>query len=250
MKLYQAVISDIKDTMTVNSKHGQKSEIKDRETYGLSLCINGQVTYTHNGVDYTLTKDRVAILPMNQSYSIKFENEGAFPVINFVSQSPICDTIKIIKIHNCDILISKYREIQKLLEYDSFRAKVLSIFYDMIHDISDEKEFTEIGPAINAIYDNYHKADLTNEFLAKECNISEVYFRRLFKQRCGVTPKQYIINLRIKKAKQLLSEGQKKIWAISEDCGFSSSYHFCRSFKQHTGLTPQEYREQNKYLKI
>lgn len=250
MKLYQAVISDIRSTTTVHSKHGQKSKMKNRETYGLSLCIEGQVTYTHNGVDYTLTKDYAAILPMGQTYSIKFEQNGIFPVINFASDSPICDTIKLIKIHNHEGLIAKYKEIQKLLVYDSSRAKILSIFYDMIHDISDEKEFAELGPAIKAIYENYHKADLTNELLAKECNISEIYFRRLFKQRCGVTPKQFIINLRITKAKQLLSEGQKKIWAISEKCGFSSPYHFCRSFKQHTGMTPQEYRERNKYVKI
>ena len=46
-------------------------------------------------------------------------------------------------------------------------------------------------------------------------------------------------------AKQLLSEGQKKISAIAEECGFSSTYHFCRSFKERVGTTPSEFRSQN-----
>lgn len=61
----------------------------------------------------------------------------------------------------------------------------------------------------------------------------------------GVSPKQFIIELRMQKAKQLLSEGRLKIWAIAEACGFSGCYHFCKSFKQHVGITPNEYRKQN-----
>ena len=88
------------------------------------------------------------------------------------------------------------------------------------------------------------------ELLAEKCGISEVYFRRLFTEQYKVTPKQYIIDLRINKAKQLLTDGIFKIGAISESCGFSNPYHFCRVFKEKTGLTPTEFMKQNKILKI
>lgn len=97
---------------------------------------------------------------------------------------------------------------------------------------------------------NFFSADITNKELANICNISEVYFRKLFAKVYGVSPHQYIISARINKAKQLLSEGLFKINAIAEMCGFSSTYHFCRIFKQKTGITPTEYMKQNKILKI
>ena len=81
--------------------------------------------------------------------------------------------------------------------------------------------------------------------LAKQCRISEVYFRRIFTSCYNMTPKQFLIDIRINKAKQLLSEGALKINAVAVKCGFSNQYHFCRIFKERTGLTPTEYMKQH-----
>lgn len=80
--------------------------------------------------------------------------------------------------------------------------------------------------------------------LALKCNISEVYFRRIFTKHYNMTLKQFLIDIRINKSKQLLSEGALKINAIAVKCGFSNQYHFCRVFKEKTGLTPTEYMRQ------
>ena len=104
--------------------------------------------------------------------------------------------------------------------------------------------------ALNFIEKNYQNPNLKNEDMAKECNISEVYFRKLFFKHFKTTPRQFIIDIRIQKARQLLTEGILKINAISEKCGFSNPYHFCRVFKEKTGLTPTEYMKQNRVYKI
>ncbi|MBR3994676.1 MAG: helix-turn-helix transcriptional regulator [Clostridia bacterium] len=56
--------------------------------------------------------------------------------------------------------------------------------------------------------------------------------------------------MRIQKAKFLLANGVLTITAISEECGFSSLYHFCRIFKEKTGFTPSEYSKNNRIYKI
>lgn len=126
------------------------------------------------------------------------------------------------------------------------------MFYNILHNLtsSDTLGNGVIYPAIQYLENNYSSPDLTNQTLADQCSISEVYFRKLFTEQYGITPRQYIIDLRISKAKQLLTDGILKISHISEECGFSNPYHFSRLFKEKTGLTPTEYLQQNKTSKI
>ncbi|MFQ9800805.1 MAG: helix-turn-helix domain-containing protein [Clostridia bacterium] len=53
-----------------------------------------------------------------------------------------------------------------------------------------------------------------------------------------------------KRAKSLLTNGTHTITSISEECGFSSLYHFCRVFKDKTGMTPTEYAKAGKIFQI
>ena len=95
------------------------------------------------------------------------------------------------------------------------------------------------------IKSSYSDPALTNESLASECKISEVYFRKLFKEHFGISPKQYVIDVRLERARQLLTEGSVSLAQISEACGFTNQYHFSRIFKERVGLTPSEYRKKN-----
>ena len=58
--------------------------------------------------------------------------------------------------------------------------------------------------------------------------------------------KHYILDIRIRKAKQCLVDTPFTIASISEECGFSSVYYFCHLFKQRTGKTPSQYAAENK----
>lgn len=79
----------------------------------------------------------------------------------------------------------------------------MSIFYEILHQISlDASLKTMLIPAINYLETNYRNPQLTNAELARICNISEIYFRRMFTDIYKTTPKQYIIDIRIRHAKQ------------------------------------------------
>ena len=121
----------------------------------------------------------------------------------------------------------------------------------MIYKLSLDNSISKtILPAIRYIEKNYSDERLTNKTLADVCNISEVYLRKLFLKYLNTTPKQYVSEIRLSKAKHLLSDGILKINAIAEQCGFPSSYNFSRFFKEKTGLTPTEYMKENKIYKI
>lgn len=247
MDLQKAIIKDVTGAVTVYSKRGERAETKDRAYYGLSFCADeGRITYTQNGIDYVEDKTHAVILPERQNYSLYREVSGAFPVINFSTAEPICDTITVIEVHNNELLMKSYEEIKKLLASGGSRTKILSHFYSMLNELSSENNTVLIDPALKYLYENYASADISNAFLAKKCKISEVYFRRLFKLLVGVSPRQYVLTLRIQKAKQMLSEGRERVQTIADECGFESGAHFSRTFKKHVGMTPAEYRIKNR----
>jgi AraC family transcriptional regulator len=74
--------------------------------------------------------------------------------------------------------------------------------------------------------------------------MSKYYFIELFKQSMGMTPHQYVIQQRIKRAQDLLSDRTLAISEISLACGFANQSHFTRLFRTLTGMTPKAYRDQ------
>lgn len=83
--------------------------------------------------------------------------------------------------------------------------------------------------------------------LAKLANMSESHFIRIFKKETKVSPMDYLIKLRIDKAKKLLRNNTKLITEIAMECGFNSPSHFSTCFSRQMGITPKEY--QNSFLK-
>ncbi len=249
--LKNIVVTEINGAITVYSPRGKAEKISDRKYYGLSFCDEGQITYTHNDKKIISDNKHIVILPKGQSYTLKGDKTGTFAVINFTCLKPLCDTFLLLPSENNEILLKDFEAIKKLILFPEKHAKVMSIFYNMIDNIvSEECPCKAIAPAVRYIQKNYKNTNLSNTVLAKECNMSEIYLRKLFNKHLKTTPKQYISEIRLQKAKQLLSEGNLKINSISEECGFQSSYNFCRFFKVKTGLTPTDYMKQNKSSKI
>jgi AraC-like DNA-binding protein len=80
------------------------------------------------------------------------------------------------------------------------------------------------------------------EKIAQELNLGYSYFRRLFKQYTGLAPGQYLIQLRIEKAKNLLADPNRPIKQIAFDLGFESVFYFSRLFKEKIGMSPAQFR--------
>ena len=87
--------------------------------------------------------------------------------------------------------------------------------------------------------------NINAEQIAQELNIGYSYFRRMFKKYTGISPIQYHLQLRLKKAENMLSNTSKPIKEIAFELGFQSIYYFSRLFKQKNGMNPTEMRKLN-----
>ena len=79
--------------------------------------------------------------------------------------------------------------------------------------------------------------------LAKNEFVSVFYFTRLFKDYYGTSPYDYLVKIRLNKAKNLLAQG-KRVKEVAEDCGFGNANNFYRVFKEHSGISPNQFRAQ------
>lgn len=78
--------------------------------------------------------------------------------------------------------------------------------------------------------------------LAKEANLSEYHFIRVFREKVGMPPRQYIIAARMEHARYLLKATTLPIGEIADQVGYQSVSMFSAMFKRQHGLSPRDYR--------
>ena len=239
------VLKEIKSVVVLPTKKGRFIEIKERDSYALSFCIGeGRIVYDHNGKTFVSDKNRAVIIPKGATYNLRNEEGGDFPVINFFASEDFTDEFISIPLTAPESYIDDFYKIERLYSSGSASIKLFSAFYSMICRMWREVESKHsiLSPAMEYMAKHISDPELSNLSLAKICNVSEVYFRKTFKKKYGISPKQYILNMRITRAKELLSEGMCAVGRVAELCGFSSVYHFSRSFRAITGSVPSDYK--------
>ncbi len=245
-------VTSINCPALIRSNKGENFQMINREFYGLSFCISGQITYTMNGKSFVSTPESAIFLPKGASYTLIRDQDGLFPLINFDCNEFLLDEIATIPLKNPSNYIHLFNTLQRMFLQNDSRLKILSCFYYLLNNLFEENLFkpSVLEAATEFICNNLSDASLTNTTVANHLNISEIYLRKLFNKHYKTTPKQYLIDKRIQKASHLLINTQLKVTAISEECGFSSLYHFCRMFKEKTGLTPTQYALKNSIFNI
>ena len=100
-----------------------------------------------------------------------------------------------------------------------------------------------VTQVLNDMYKTYYR-NYTIEDYAKRHNVSVCWLIRRFKQVTGESPNQYLIQIRIRRARELLESSRLNMGEIASVLGYESPLYFSRQFKQLQGVSPKRYREQ------
>lgn len=107
------------------------------------------------------------------------------------------------------------------------------------------KSLIRIGKAIQFVEHNFH----TNIYIQQLAEISFMSirnFQRVFKEATGLSPNDYLLEMRIQHASKLLTDTESAIYEISNKVGISDWFYFSKAFKRKFGVSPLKYRKQNK----
>ena len=247
--LSDLIVNKVYSVTTMYTEKNTKNHRINRSRWAMVIKYEGETQYTSNGKTYLSNINNPVILPKGCSYEWCCTHSGHFTIIEFESEL-MCSDIFIFSVKNSEKILRLFKELEykrtvkkAMYETESIRdtySILLMLTQGMSKKYSPTEKINLIRPALEYIAKNYN-TNIKNDTLANLCDISTVYFRKLFTEIMGTSPISYVHELRIKKAKEMLKSDYGSITDIAESLGYLNIYDFSRTFKKHTGTSPSKY---------
>lgn len=166
------------------------------------------------------------------------------------AKETVAKTLKILLAAGLDISPlfepeSPYGKIKKNATLDDYADFFDQFLFAAIRIVTDTKEteYPVRRSLFQYIEENYNK-DISLEKASSELGLSIHYISKYFKENLGMNFIDYLLELRVNKAKTLLTDSGLQIQEIAEEVGYLNTNSFIRMFRKYTGVSPGEYRKQ------
>ena len=207
--------------------------------YTIGLVLQGTIILERKESKYKCIEDDLFIISPYEPHSIEPLN-GRYTLLS------LCINKKVIKNSNLEEVIHAIKSTsEKLVEngvIDDSRmlaiTEAVGVVFGEFWDYENDKN--EIILQTSAIIEENPETEFKLDEMSQSIFISKYYFIREFKKNIGLSPHNFQIQNRIRKAQQFLAEG-KTIVETAADTGFYDQSHFVKYFKKIVGMTPSEY---------
>lgn len=241
--------------------------LHNHDFFEIELIISTQNTkHTLNGRKYNLEKGYVHIINPSDIHSFEVSEDGYFERFNVrFKQDAVSEGVLTSVINNnciCKLPENKFNIISKLfevLEYyyvneinspaaNEISSRMIESLILMIRDCAaidpskESNQKSQIQKILLYLHKNF-KNNISLEDIARYSSFSPHYVSQLFRSETSMTLTQYVTNLRLEYAKNLLFSTNHSVTEICEKCGFRSFAHFLRCFKRVYGTSPSKYRQ-------
>ena len=137
-------------------------------------------------------------------------------------------------------------ELREVLTNTLLQAVLVELKRIVTLEVSDIEIYTRSEQSVQALTNLISSncgQDWTLSKMADHCGIQRTQLCKIFQKLTGSTPIEYLLRIRIERAKILLRSSDIKVIDVALECGYSSSQYFANSFRHATGMTPTKYRE-------
>lgn len=251
------IVTDVSLAMYVGVGEG-KSLHTDRPFHGLVLSESGgEKRYLFSdGTVMEIGGGTLFYLPKDSNYQVKSIGKGGCYAINFQALGLECTVPFSVPLRDPVPLEKCFREVcaawkeqrpdSMLLARRCLYEAVLCAMREKSRSYLPSDKAALLDTAEQILQKRYTDPTLQMGELAAECGISDAYFRRLFRQKHGISPHEYLSRMRITYAAQLLQSGQFSVEQTARLCGFVEPCHFSREFRRRTGCSPAQYKKGEK----
>ncbi|MBS4461537.1 AraC family ligand binding domain-containing protein [Aerococcaceae bacterium zg-B36] len=242
-----------------------------RENYVLHYIEKGQGYFEHQNIRYPLKKGDLFLLRPNEStyYYADKDNPWSYYWIG-MNGTKLKDFINLTLLADIPVLINSAQTPTDLIGFSVkstvYQANTMqktlinelhiySKLYDVLYQIAktvpspqssiQNLQYKLYMQAQQIMSTQYTKVDLTIHSVAQQLSITRNYLSAVFKQFSELSPKEYLLQIRMKRAKQLLETTNEPVQVIAFSIGFRDPLHFSKAFKQYIGLSPKQYRQQH-----
>ena len=213
-----------------------------------TLNIKGHIYNLEKNHLFYLPKDTLLMYTRNESdpYKYFWISIDGNNFEKLLKKTKLSASNPVIKIEQAEKMLELFKSLDPNKQVSEIKLK--SVFYTIFDMISDVKNVSTLNSSakydlvqyiIKYIQMNYSQSDLSISSISEEFHLNPIELSRLFKNNVNMSPRQYITNYRMEKAKNMLEAGIS-VSHTSNNCGFSDIYYFSRAFKKHFGYPPSQ----------
>lgn len=225
-----------------------------RPSCALIFKLSGESVYRFDDFSLRLGRGEVLYIPQASRYSYgkTSANDSRYVLINFTAESAPsrAEKYRLESVMDFDEFCQKLCR-QSLLDIPQEQYRTLALFYKALDAIceaeksvaGDDGTLRLIAPAVNYLQNHIYDAGLRVGKLHTLCGISDTYFRKMFITQLGVSPKQYILQLRLRRARDILFQGEySTVSQVAKQVGFDDPLYFSKLFRTAYGCAPSTIR--------
>lgn len=234
-----------------------KKEMK-RSSELLIYVMDGEAMLCPGNQKFHVRANDIVFIPSKQQYS-SYGIKYPFYYLGIAFEADMYNTSLDIKTHDQNnYFYNKFKEIKRKWTNKDYgflletKAMIYSLFAELMREQNLNKypagHYSIINKAQKYINTNINNPYFSIDELVSYSEVSDTYFRKIFKDFYGTTPVKYITNLRITNAKELLVSTNMPINKIAEQTGFINLYYFSNTFKSIVGESPLNYRKSHNFV--
>lgn len=242
---------DFKILSVLRLRFGASSRYSPERSYHVLIFrIHGKAEVVKGDDRIRLNKNDITFVPRGYDYNINTITDEEVIVVHF--QADFTKTPPIMNMHA--IYPEEFASLfDKLLltwknQPCGFVYRMDALFLSILEQIEKQNIALNtsslvfrIQHAVDMLHASIANSAFSVDALAAEIGYCPSYFRRIFHDEMGVSPKEYLIHIRIKHAIALLESGYYSVEQVSELCGFTSAKYFSTAFKRITKKSPSSY---------
>ncbi|QCJ44708.1 response regulator [Bacillus sp. S3] len=144
---------------------------------------------------------------------------------------------------NASEVYKEIMELHTLTEMAEILQQLIEQWSTAMYKRREKNYFSHVDQAITYMKENFHESSLTLQRVAEVIHVSTPYLSNLFKLEKGFNFGDFLLELRMKRAMEILSSEDIKTSEVCEKVGYSNPQYFGICFKKYTGHTPAEYKK-------